>query len=398
MGRAAGLGLALASLAGAPLRAQAGDDRPAVDPYTKNDPAAREAVGYVSFGPFLWGDDLTNERVAAALGESFLWVETAHFRLGSTLDACDVPSDRVERKRLEGELTRLAKRLPGLKGKPKELDPWLRLHLFAQRVEDLYADFERAFDLAPGDASAPAGGSGAGPYLGMRDKFGVLLLQKGSTLARYTTSYCGTTWSDAYRYYFSKTDGLLAALAVDAFEPELRNDLTIQYALVFLLSQNLYAGFRGYDGDGPTFWQQGLARWFARPIDERCLLYTAGKGETLRGEEDARWEPKIRARVANGIFPPSEEMIGWQDPGSWEFSRHLILWSRVDFVMRAEPAQRRAFLEALQAPAGPESASPAEVESRRVRAAFEALGYGPDELARFDRDWSAWVLKNYAQR
>jgi hypothetical protein len=373
---------------------------PAVDPYTKGDRAAMETAGYLSFGPFLWGDDITNERVASALGgESLLWVETAHFRLGSTLEAYDVSSDRVEKKRLEGELARLKERLPGIKGKPKELDRWLRLHLFAQRVEELYADFHEAFGLAAaetslGDASAPGGG----PYLGMRDKFSVLLLEKRSTLARYTATFCGEEWDDTYRFYFSKTDGLFAGLTVESLGEGLQNDLTFQYAVTFLVTQNLHAGFRGYDGEGPTWWQEGLARWFARQIDERCLIYTAGKGELLRGEEEARWEPKVRARVENGAFPRIEEMLAWDEPGGWEYSRHMLAWSRADFVLHADPARRRAFLEALQEPAPVDPAARPAILAKRTRQAFQALGYGPDGLAAFDRDWAAWVLETYPKR
>jgi hypothetical protein len=401
------LGAALAvSLLALASRAAAQDDGPAipaVDPYTKGDPAALETAGYVSFGPFRWGDDVTSERVASALGgETLLWVETAHFRLGSALEAYDFPVDRVEKKRLEGELARLKQRLPGIKAKPKELDPWLRLHLFAQRIEELYTDFQETFGLTDADPRPPQPGGasalGAGPYLGMQDKFSVLLVEKRSTLARYTATFCGGEWGDTFRFYFQKSGGLFAGLSVESLGADLQDDLTFQYAVAFILSHNLYAGFRGYDGEGPTWWQEGLGRWFARRIDERCLIYTAGEGELLRGEEEARWGPKVRARVENRAFPRIEEMFAWEEPGGWEYSRHMMTWSRVDFVLHAEPERRRAFLEALQEPAEVELAARPALVAERTRRAFEALGYDPDDLSAFDRDWAAWVVERYPRR
>jgi hypothetical protein len=357
-----------------------------------------DRAGIASFGPFRWGDDLTSESIASLLGEPLIWMETAHFRLGSTLEEIALPDDRIARKRLEGELARLRERLPGFKGKLKKIDPWLRLHLYAQRVEDLYAEFQSSFSLTDADFSASSSSAvGAGAFLGMSDKFTVLLLQKGSTLARFTNTLCGETWEASYRYYFSKTGGLFVGLAFDALDDGLRTDLTFQYALTFLLTENLSDGFHGYAASGPTWWRTGLARWFARRVDERCLLYTAGKDEFMRDEEEARWEPKVRARVENGASPSSAEMLAWEDPNTMEFSQHMMAWSRVDFVMHAEPAKRRAFLEALDGPVGAASPS-ADVEAEHFGRALVALGYESGGFAKFDHDWADWVLDTYAKR
>ncbi len=390
----------LAALGRAEVQGEGRTPRPAVDPYTQGDPQAAKSAGYVSFGPFLWGDDHTSERVQAVLGgEPLIWVETAHFRLGSSLDEYDFPSDRIERKKLEGELARLKERLSGLKGKVKKLDPWLRLHLYALRLEDLYSDFLREFALEESEFPGPAGARpmGRGPYLGMADKFTVLLLEKKSALARYTSTYCEKAWEASFRYYFTKSDGLFCGLSYDALEGELQNDLVFHYALVFLVTQNLYGGFRGYDSEGPVWWQEGLARWFARKVDPRCLLYTAGKDETLRDELEADWEPKVRARVGHAYFPSVEEMLAWKDPEEWEFSRHMMAWSRVDFVLRRDRAKARALLMDLREPIpwSPERPREELLAERSRNALQSALG---KDLAAFDREWAAWVFENYAKR
>ena len=398
-------GLAVVPVAWVGLLASAGlpqdskKDPPAVDPYTKGDRAAMEAAGIVSFGPFRFGDDLTSERVASILGgEPLIWMETLHFRLGSTLEEIALPDDPIERKRLGGELERLRERLRGLKGKPKKIDPWLRLHLYAQRVEDLYAEFQRSFALT--DAGAPPDESAtSAPFLGMKEKFSVLLLQRPSTLARFTNVLCGEAWETSYRYYFAKTGGLFVGFAFESLGEGIRTDLTLQYALTFLLTENLYDGFRGYDYLGPIWWRDGLARWFARRVDERCLLYTAGKDDFIRDEEEARWEPKVRARVEKGAAPSTAEMLAWPDPENWEFAQHMMAWSRVDFVMHKEPPKRRAFLLALQEPMGLAQGAPsAEAQAQHFDRALQALGYDPGGSTDFDRDWAAWVLETYSKR
>ncbi len=374
--------------------------RPEVDPYTRGDPAALERAGYVSFGPFPWGDQHNNEQLADVLGgEPLIWVETAHFRIGSSLDVYDFPSDRVERKRLTAELERLEEKLPDIKAKVKKVDPWLRMHLYAMRLEDLYASFLEEFSLRAEEFPAYPGAPymGKGRYLGMSNKFVVLLLEKKSALARYTSTFAGATWDNSYRYYFSKSDNFFFGISYESLEGSYQNDLALHYALVYGMVQNLASGVRGYSHDGPEWWKKGLASWFARRIDERCLLYTAGKGETIREEKEARWEPKVRARVEHGFFPSTEEMFGWKDAGEWEFSQHMIAWSRVDYIMRRDDKTARNLLIDLQEPVPwtGDISRDALVVKQFDRAFRTATGQDP---AAFDKAWAAWVRANYAKK
>jgi len=66
--------------------------------------------------------------------------ETEHFRIGCSLRKVALPQDQDKRHYLYGRTQRLKKRLPKIDDHPKNLDPWLRLHLFAQRAEEQYAD------------------------------------------------------------------------------------------------------------------------------------------------------------------------------------------------------------------------------------------------------------------
>ncbi|HMQ23572.1 MAG TPA: hypothetical protein PKE00_13830, partial [Planctomycetota bacterium] len=102
-------------------RSQGGkSDKWRIDPYTKNDPAAMEKAGYVRFHPMPFGEqagvEVSTEKIEEELGDAKVrWVETAHFRIGSTLPAFLIPaSERKIKLKIEAELERLAKKLPNV--------------------------------------------------------------------------------------------------------------------------------------------------------------------------------------------------------------------------------------------------------------------------------------------
>ena len=84
-----------------------------------------------------------------------LWIETPHFRIGINLPAYTVPMDPVIRAKIRDELTRLAEKLPRVNPKARRLDPWLRAHLVAHRLEKLYAETQSLFGVK--DEDFPAG-------------------------------------------------------------------------------------------------------------------------------------------------------------------------------------------------------------------------------------------------
>ena len=108
MGSTATALLALVLLAGGVEAQRGGKKKDAwrQDPYTKNDPAAMAKAGYVSFGPFTWGDDHDTLQIEHILGDEvkLRWIETAHFKIGSSLPEYSVPRDeKEERKRQRKE-------------------------------------------------------------------------------------------------------------------------------------------------------------------------------------------------------------------------------------------------------------------------------------------------------
>src|SRR5262245_53415678 len=188
---------------------------PKIDPYTKDAPDAKTKAGYASFGPFRFGDAHTTTQIEETLGGiPLIWVETEHFKLGSGLPEYAIADDAQEKEHIRAELERLAARLPDVKPKLKKLDPWLRLHLYAQRLEDLYRGFLAEFDLeesqfpnAPPDPKRRTGPyMGEGRYLGMSSKYTVLLFDKKSALSRYSSVHLGQEFVGPTRFYFSTID------------------------------------------------------------------------------------------------------------------------------------------------------------------------------------------------
>jgi hypothetical protein len=154
------------------------EDVKAIDPYTDGDAKAMAAAGVVAYGPFPWADDKSTADLERVLGERhMLWLETAHFRIGSALPMQNLPAGQDQKRILSEELKQLHKKVPRVPEHPARLDPWLRLHLYAARAEGCYAWFQKLLSVT--DANFGDGTQvRKGAYLGLPDKFLLLLFQK----------------------------------------------------------------------------------------------------------------------------------------------------------------------------------------------------------------------------
>ena len=65
-----------------------------LDPYTAGKPEAIKRAGYVAYGPLVWGEDHDTRTIDKMMPEAkILWVETKHFRIGSSMGALPMPKD-----------------------------------------------------------------------------------------------------------------------------------------------------------------------------------------------------------------------------------------------------------------------------------------------------------------
>ncbi len=387
----------------------------AVDPYTRGDPAAMQAAGYVSFGPFPWAAKHTTEDIEAILGDvPMLWLETTHFRIGCSLPAYKVTN--AEKRKIGAELEQLAERIPRVKKRTKVLDPWLRLHLFAQRIEDLHADFcdlagvtdtdfahlpqTAAAPVADGEpsASTPATYMGEGPCLGMRDKFTLLLCEKTSTLARYKVRFTQSGGgASTIKWAFPEPASLMFGTAVEIGNGTYDEDTKLHCHVVFNLIHNLVNGFKYYGYQLPVWLPEGLAHSYRRQIDSDVLQFSAIKLRGTLSEDEDDWAVRVRARVKHEYYPASSELLRRSDWDDMTLTEHMMIWSRVDFLLAQGRDRFAVLLDRIKDRPYDESGMlpPERILERQDLALREAYDL---DLQSFDEAWAAWVLDTYPKK
>ena len=395
--------------AAAPLDAlQKEDAERKSDPYTHGAPEALQRAGYVSLGPFPLGHDqngqpFTSEDVEKALGNiEIRWIETAHFRIGCTLPSY-AAEDKRERDKLRAELAELQQAFPEVDPARRRPDPWLRAHLYARRLENLYADFQRRLGATDADFPVKPGTlvngeyRGEGPYLGQPTKYVVLLMDKASAVGRFFGRFCGQQEDRPRRYNFMKSGMILFATSIEHAEGTLVKDSALHCNVVFNVTHNLVDGYKYYTVDAPVWWKEGLAHWFARRVDERWNNFSAVAEEAGETRATWNWPPKVRGRVKNEYFPPAEELMAWNSYDERRFSDHMMMWSRVDYLMSTGDAGFATFMKMIKGAYPGVSGIPdhAAVVARQAEALQQAWGL---DYAAFDREWAAYVLKNYPEK
>lgn len=393
----------------APLAAQKTDlPRYKIDPYTRNDPEVMTALGYVSYGPFEFGTRgptrVTTADIEGDLSYAeLLWVETAHFRIGTSLASWNVPLEPATTKKIRGELSRLKERgLPRVNEKRRKLDPWLRLHLLAMRAEDLYAELQDW--LAVTDADFPADPEkvvsnqgrymGFGPYLGMKGKYLLLLTENGGTYTDYLKRYIGRDSNLGQRWHFKEVGSLFYGVAADSDGARLDHDTALHCNLAFNIAHNLIDGFRHYSYDLPVWIKEGLAHWFERRVDPRWNSFDQNEGSLADMKPVWRWEPKVRQLVAADKGTPLAEASTWRDYGQIGFEDHMLLWSRWDYLLSLDKARFADFMMQVKGRVDPVTWRPDP--SDLIGAARDALlkTYSLTPLT-LDEKWKEWVLKTY---
>jgi hypothetical protein len=350
------------------LAAQAPNATPAKpganDPFTGGDEKAMRAAGVVAYGPFPWADKLRTEDVDKVLGEQRIqWLETEHFLLGCTLGACSAPEDPDARQLLNAELARMRKRHGKFPDRASKLEPWLRLHLYAQRAEALYADFATLVGYEAGD----------GKHMGQRDKIPIVLFQKKSDVARYLDRFCGHKSELSQRCWYSATGAHGFVLGAEG--DEVRDEATVHAHFRFLLVQT----FCDTVGGLPYWLSLGLAHRYERQVPTRAILAVPKDGENVDQGSQHQWLEKMKKRAQHEkLLLPFHELATQTDFGYWA---HLQAWSRVEYLLTLDRAKFRAFVAGMRGGFG---------SARQAEQLDTLYGFTPDV---FDAKWREWVLK-----
>lgn len=397
------VGLWTAAIAQAPSRATTPPD-----PYTQGDPALLKKAGYESLGPFWFGNEHKTHTVADLLGsEPLLWIETAHFRLGCALSPEPLKKDEPWRddwvRNLKQELKRLATRLSGVKTDVKELDPWLRAHLMAQRLEELYAAVlanlglpEFHFPVAGDDPEKAAEFRGLGPHLGMKEKFSVLLVRSSASHARYTRAYQGREMGDPIRYHDLVFGSMYWGASEETANGLFRHDYALHTHLTFNVAHNLYTAYRSYGHDLPPWMVTGLAHWHARQVSPRFPAYDR-KNDDDRDPRSAFWEwdKRVPGLLKNGAFESVSALMDRATAGEFGLEQHIQSWALVDFLMTSHRPKFMRLVHLMKEPFHGRRRPPtnAEVRTRMLDCMQSTLAWTPDQL---EAAWRVSVLGDAA--
>jgi hypothetical protein len=368
-----------------------------VDPYTEADPKAMAAAGIVAYGPFPWGGDKSTADVDKVLGEKRIrWVETAHFRIGCALPSQALPATQDRKRAMLDEVKDLRKKLPKVPERPAKLDPWLRLHLYAQRAEASYAAFSKMLGVTDadfGDGLKPR----EGRYLGLPDKFQLLLFQKKSDQARYMDRFCGVKTDEPYRHYDFKAGQMLAALSVEGLDHY--EDGALHRYMTYLLVHNYLSGYQGFFYALPFWFGEGTAHWFSRKIESDFVVANLKDDESVDQERQNEWARKVRRRAHyDATIIPFATMQGWQKWEDMGFQAHAQAWSRVDFLMSKGPEKVGQMIKVLKNLPLPTDGTTIDKKTIDEEAAKQLQALWGLDAAKFDQEWRQFVLKTYPKK
>jgi hypothetical protein len=384
---------ALATVLAPPLQAQkkgGGIEKfEEVDPYTQGDPEKTAKLGYSQVGSFGWADGDRTEQIQATMGGlDFLWVETEHFRIGSSLGTYKIPNDRNEKEKLKAEFKVIKERLGRFKAPKRELDPWMRLHLYALRAEALYDQFVADFDLGS------LADDQEKPYLGHPKKFLLLITQRKSELGRYLRVYEKT--ENEVSFGGGRPDAqMLFALNAEVIETAYTDpidepfDSMLHCRVIAGLTRNFINGFNGKLFQSSAWLSRGAAHYYARQCDPRWVL--AGPTEVPVDDKHWRWEDRVKGLLKKDFFATMADMVQWTDGYEMSVRDHMVIASKIEYLVTEAKGDLSEFLSDMVTPIiGMTAGSAEELKKRQEMALMVNFDLRPEEL---DKKWKKWALK-----
>lgn len=368
---------------------------PANDPYTRGGtPEMLESAGYVSMGGFEFGPEgETTETLDAHLAYlEIRWIETEHFELGIALPKIKVTGD--ERDKVRAELTRIQEHFPDIDPRTRILDPWLRAHLYAQRLEEFYDRFQEflgvtdeTFASATPVWNMQGEYMGAGPHLGMQGKFEIFLLPSEGAHVDFMRNKVGLTTKMTQRWCYTERDTLAQTIHTD--QGKMRVDEALHGHVIFCVAQNLALGYKHYSYELPVWLQEGLAHWFERELNPRFNSFTSSEGGAAEKTNKEDWTGPVLKLVNGDKMPSFPSLIAKRTFAELKKNDHLMLWSMVDFLMKEHPKFLPVYLRKLSGMLDEKGFSDGTAILDRQRVVFtEDLGMN---YGQFEAAWKTWV-------
>ncbi|MFT7668880.1 MAG: hypothetical protein ACI8X5_001580 [Planctomycetota bacterium] len=369
---------------------------PKNDPYTLGDPDVMKGAGILSHGGFDFGETNTEDVEKFMSTSDIRWLETEHFQIGFALGSYKL--NPKEKKAMRLELTRLAKRLPSVNPKAKILDPWLRTHLFAMRLEDMYADFLKLVQLEQSvfpDGSKPWNRTGIyrgeGPHLGMRDKYELMILPSKAAHLAFMNKHFGLTSPRTQRWNVVHRESL--TLTLHTQQGSLKVDECLHGHIAFSMGINFLNGLEHYTYDIPIWLREGIGHWAERRVTQKFNTFDGAEGSIPETSRESDWSGAAKKAISQEKAPRIASLMAMRGFGDLVLTDHFSVWSMIDFLHTAHPKEFAMFIQALKGRTNEDGFSDLSDVPAYHRSIFkEHLGMS---YSAFDTAWREWALVNY---
>ena len=364
-------------------------------PYCFGDPALMTASGIVSHGGSHFGKTDTGGIDTLLASLDIFWIESAHFVIG--LGLAPYKPKQAEKAKIRAELTEIKKTLEEVNPKAKVIDPWLRAHLYALRMERAWDRWLEIMQVRPEDF--PEDGSrwmigteywGEGPYVGQAAKYEILVLPTAQHQVAFLRNQFGLNHPITQRWNILDRGAL--TVTTNLIENDLRNDGALHGHLVFNTAINMLDGYKNYSYDTPRWISEGLGHFSEREINPRFNSFDASEGFGGINRNESNWVGPVRKLVQSDKAPRLAEMVGLRTYAEFKLKHHYTCWSMTAFMISEMPdayACLNGELHGIKAADGqPDGSNMREKHRRLFRECF-AMNY-----IEFDTAWRKWVLSS----
>ena len=356
-------------------------------------PEVMGAGGILSHGGFGFGRSDTDGVDDFHGNLQIFWIETEHFEIGYAGPQYKVSAK--ERKAVQQELADLAEFFPEINPKKPQIDPWLRVHMYAVRVEQIYTKFlgimqVKGDEFPSGEKQWDGTGTywGEGPHMGQKGKYELMIMPSEGDLEAYLSEQFGVQSKKTNRWNVVEDDTISVTMQIR--DGDLKKDLALHGHVAFNLAHNLLDGFKHYSYDTQIWLHEGLAHWFEREINPKFNSFDSGEGSEGVMSKKEDWDKEVLALVRGDKAPRMAELASIKNYADLTLDQHYVTWSMVKFLLEEHPT---AFANINKILHGRMSADGSQQNSSKLddvhREAFKSeldMNY-----SQFDAAWKEWV-------
>jgi hypothetical protein len=273
----------------------------------------------------------------------------------------------------------------------KKVDPWLRVHLYARRGEELYARFQQLLAVADADFPEARGAGpfmGNGRFLGEKDKFEVVVHRDREAHQAFTQSFCGVSVRDSVRWHFEGLHKLLVSVPI---ADEFRKDRWLWPHAAHNLAHAFLSAYKHFSYDPPAWLDEGLALAIEKEIEPASATSCGEEGTKRDGRGPKDWAAHARKVVQSGKAPTFAELARAHDFGDLDLDACVACWSRVRFLADVHPAEFARFLGGVKGQLDeqglPTGRDLADLQRKLLKDCF---GW---QTAAFDEAWKSWLVR-----